>query len=180
MRVAVIGFGSVWRHRLGQTVSRGRFAQPVYYNTTGITVNGSVRQRPQICGYARFDVVGGFDPNHPSKMIGRVFECAEPTVWMGSNKLLFKRILNTGERTDRFLVSGTSALVGELAVGEQGWRSADTWLLSFSECAWQQEFILVMSIGQWVRTTLGLFVLEPCGRNDLLSRLVLQNGREES
>ena len=179
MRVAVIGFGSVWRHRLGQTVSRSRLAQPVYYNTTGITVNGNVRQRPQICGYARFDVVGGFDPNHSSKMIGRVFDCAEPTVWMGSNKLLFKRILNNGERTDRFLASVTSALVGQLAVGEQGWRSGDAWLLSFSECAGQQESMLLMSIGQWVRTSLGLFVLEPCGRNDSLARLVLQTRREE-
>ena len=174
-----MGFGSVWRHRLGRTENRGRFAQPVYYNTTGITVNGNVRQRPQICGYARFDVVGGFDPNHPSKMIGRVFDCAEPTVWMGSNKLLFKRILNTGERTDCFLISVTSALVGQLAIGELGWRSGDAWLLSFSECAGQQESMLLMSIGQWVRTSLGLFVLEPCGRNDSPARLVLQTGREE-
>ncbi len=178
MRVAVIGFGSVWRHRLGRQTRPGHFAQPVYYNTTGITVNGNVRQRAQICGYARFEVVGGFDPNHPSKMIGRVFECAEPTVWMGSNKLLFKRILNTGERTDRFLISVTSVLVGHLAVGEQEWRSGDSWLLSFSECAGQQESMLLMSIGQWVRTNLGLLVLEPCGRNDSLARLVLQTGRE--
>jgi hypothetical protein len=106
MRVAVLGFGSVWRHRLGRTESRDRFAQPVYYNTTGITVNGNVRQRPQICGYARFDVVGGFDPNHPSKMIGCVFECAEPTVWMGSNRLLFRRILPKHQHPDCFLTDG--------------------------------------------------------------------------
>lgn len=179
MRVAVIGFGSVWRHRLGRQTRPGSYTQPVYYNTTGIPVSGSVRQRAQICGYARFDVVGGFDPNHPSKMIGRVFECAEPTVWMGSNKLLFKRILKTGERTDRFLIATNSRGVGQLAVGEQGWRSGDAWLLSFSECAGQQESMLLMSIGQWVRTTLGFFVLEPCGRSDSLARLVLQTGSEE-
>ena len=178
MRVAVIGFGSVWRHRLGRQARPGHRAQPVYYNTTGITVNGNVRQRPQICGYARFDVVGGFDPNYPSKMIGRIFECAEPTVCMGSNKLLFKRILNTDERTDRFLICVTSALVGQLAVGKQGWRSGDSWLLSFSECAGQQESMLLMSIGQWVHTSLGLFVLEPCRRNDSQARLVLQAERE--
>ena len=142
-------------------------------------MHGNMRQRPQICGYARFDTIGGFDPNRPSKMIGRVFECAEPTVWMSSNKLLFKRILNTGEHPDRFLISVTSALVGQLAVGEQGWRSGDVWLLSFSECAGQQESMLLMSIGQWVRTSLGLFVLEPCGRSDSLARLALQAGREE-
>ena len=98
---------------------------------------------------------------------------------MGSNKLLFKRILNTGERPDRFLISVKSSLVGQLTVGEQGWRSGDVWLLSFSECGGEQESMLLMSIGQWVRTSLGLFVLEPCGRSDSLARLVLQTGREE-
>ena len=98
---------------------------------------------------------------------------------MGSNELLFKRILNAGERTDRFLISVSSALVGQLAVGEQEWRSGDVWLLSFSECGGEQESMLLMSIGQWVRTSLGLFVLEPCGRRDSLARLVLETGREE-
>jgi len=97
MLVAVTGFGSVWRHRLGkQTHDSGHFAQPVYYNTTGVVMNSNVRQRPQICGYARFDAVGGFDPNHLSKMIDRVFECAEPSVWMGCNKLLFKATAQRG------------------------------------------------------------------------------------
>ena len=179
MRVAVMGFGSVWRHRLGRQTRPGRYAQSVYYNTTGVLVHGRVRQRPQICGYARFDTIGGFDPNYPSKMIGRVFECTEPMVWMGSNKLLFKRILNTGERTDRFLISVTSALVGQLAVEEEGWRSSDVWLLSISECDGQQESMMLMSTGHWVHTSLGLFVLEPCGRDDPLARLVLQTRREE-
>src|ERR1700751_4366037 len=144
-----MGFGSVWRNRLGKCDARGRPTRPAYYNTTGGLVNDNFRKRPQICGYARFDTIGGFDPNHPSRMIGRVFECAEPTVWMGSNKLLFRRILNTGERTDRFLISVSSALVGQLAVGEQGWRSGDVWLLSFSECGGEQESMLLMAIGQW-------------------------------
>ncbi len=179
MRVRLMGFGSVWRHRLGKGDGRSCPTSPVYYNTTGVLVHGNVRQRPQICGYARFDTIGGFDPNHPSKMIGRVFECAEPAVWMGSNKLLFKRILNASEHTDRLLISVTSALVGQLAVGEQDWRSVDSWLLSFSESAGQQESMLLMSIGQWVRTNLGLLVLEPCARNDSLARLVLETGCEE-
>ena len=60
-----------------------------YYNTTGIDIAGSIRQRPQIVGYARFNGCGGFNPNRPLQMIGRVFECAEPCVWQGQNKLLY-------------------------------------------------------------------------------------------
>jgi hypothetical protein len=39
--------------------------------------------------------------------------------------------------------------------------------------------MLLMSIGEWVRTRLGVFVLEQCGRSDSLPWLALQTGREE-
>lgn len=161
MRVAVISFGSVWRHRLPKQEANGHPRGPVYYNTTGVSINGSLRQRPQICGYARFDTVGGFDPNHPSRMIGRVFDCGEPSIWMGCNKLLFRRILSDGHDPDRYLVVASSGVVGQLAVGTEGWRSPETWLVSLSESDSQQEAMLLMSNGDWLRTSLGQFVLEP-------------------
>lgn len=155
-----MGFGSVWRHRLGKLDAHGNFTRAVYYNTTGVLVHDKVRQRSQICGYARFESIGGFDPNHPSKMIGRVFECAEPSVWMGCNKLLLRQILKAGEPADRFLVVAQSAVVGPLLVGTHDWRSPETWLVSLSERAGQQEAMLLMSIGDWIRSSLGRFVLE--------------------
>lgn len=176
MLVGVTGFGSVWRHRLGkQPQENPRFDQPVYYNTTGVVVNGHVRQRPQICGYARFHTVGGFDPNHFSRMINRVFECEEPSVWMGCNKLLFKRVLKAGERPDTFLVVARSDLTGRLAVGTEGWRSADTWLLSLSECTSQQEAMLLMGVSAWMQSSLGRFVLESSESRAWVARLVLSS-----
>jgi len=175
--VAVTGFGSVWRRRLGkQTHENGRFDQPVYYNTTGVVVNGHVRQRPQICGYARFHTVGGFDPNHFSRMINRVFECEEPSVWMGCNKLLFKRVLNADVPPDSFLVVARSDLTGQLAIGTEGWRSADTWLISCSECRGQQEAMLLMPVRAWIRTGVGRFALESSEPRPRFERLVLHSG----
>jgi hypothetical protein len=168
-----MGFGSVWRHRLEKDDALGCPTRPVYYNTTGVLVHGNVRQRPQICGYARFDTIGGFDPDHPSKMIRRVFECAEPAVWMGSNKLLFRRILPKHEPPDGFLAVARSEWMGQLAVGNEGWRSPDSWLLSLSESDGQQEALLLMSAGQWIRTSLGHFVLEPSITRRPMARLVL-------
>src|SRR5258708_113397 len=177
MLVGVTGFGAVWRHRLGkQTHEAGRFAQPVYYNTTGIVVNGSVRQRPQIRGYARFDAAGGFDPAHLSRMINRVFECAEPSVWMGCNKLLFKRVLKADVPPDCFLVIARSDLTGQLAVGTEGWRSADTWVISFSECRGQQEAMLLMPVRAWIRSRVGRFVLESSEPRPRSARLALRSG----
>jgi hypothetical protein len=79
----------------------------------------------------------------------------------GYNKLLFKRILTRGDRPDCFLVVAKSEFVGQLLVGKQDWRSPETRLLSLSESVGQQEAMLLMSIGDWIRSTLGHFVLGP-------------------
>ena len=177
MLVAVTGFGSMWRHRAAKQVCQGdHSAQPVYYNTTGVVVNGSVRQRPQVCGYARFDAVGGFNPNDLSRMVNRVFECAQPSVWMGYNKLLFKRILKAGELPDRFLVVAKSDLIGQLRVGAEGWRSPDTWLLSFSECAGKQEVMLLMGAQDWIRSELGYLMLKLSEQCPWSARLAFNAG----
>ena len=177
MLVAVTGFGSVWRHRTAKQVGDGdRLAQPVYFNTTGVVVKGSVRQRPQICGYARFDAIGGFNPRCPGRMIDRVFECAEPSVWMGCNKLLFRRLLGAGVHPDRVLVVATSDHMGHMRVGTEGWKSPDTWLLSFSECAGNQEVMLLMGAHDWIQSDLGQFVLKPSELRPWSSRLALCAG----
>jgi hypothetical protein len=170
MLVLVTGFGSVWRQRRERS---GRICPAVYYNTTGVIVKGGVRQRPQICGYARFDALGGFNPNCPSKMIGRVFECAEPSAWMGCNRLLFRRLARRGICAERFLVVASSDLHGRFAVGTECWKSPDTWLLSFSECGGSQELMLLMAVRGWVSSDLGQFVLRPSVLRPRSSRLVL-------
>jgi len=159
--VGITGFGSLWRHRLAKRDALGRLVPPVYYNTTGISTNNGVHQRPEICGYVRFDTIGGFDPNCPANMIGRVFECAEPAVWSGCNKLLCRRILNSIAVPDSFVVVVKSRDVGRLPVGSDGWRSQDTWLLSFSQSGELQEAMLLMPIGGWIRATLGTLILRP-------------------
>lgn len=177
MLVAVTGFGSVWRHRPArESQDQSRLSQPVYYNTTGVVVNGAVRQRPQICGYARFDAVGGFNPHRLSRMVDHVFECGEPCVWMGCNKLLFKRVLKPGKRPDAFLVVARSNLLGQLAIRSQSWRSVDSWLLSLSECACQQEAMLILPAYGWIRSEVGHFVLRTSEQRPWVGRLGLSCG----
>ena len=110
-------------------------------------------------------------------MINRVFECAEPSVWRGCNKLLFKRVLKAGERPDSFLVVARSDLMGQLAVGTEGWRSADTWLLSFSECPGQQEAMLLTALNGWIRTDVGRFVLASSDSRAWVAQFALSNGK---
>lgn len=175
MLVSVTGFGSVWRWRLRKAQGHPqRLAETAYYNTTGVDISGRVRQRPKIVGYSRFNGAGGFDPNHPARMINRVFECGDPCVWQGQNKLLFKRQLTTPERPDCFLIVVRPELVGTLKVGSANWRSADSWLIAFSECREQQEGMLLMPAYGWIQTELGRFMVEPATVRPWVARLVLE------
>ncbi|MFZ0333767.1 MAG: hypothetical protein WAN10_01315 [Candidatus Acidiferrales bacterium] len=161
MLVTVTSFGSVWRRRFGKPGDPRRFARAAYFNTTGVPVNGEIRTRPKIAGHVRFNGVGGFDPNHLLAMIHRVFECAEPCIWEGQNKILFKRMLSVPQPPDYFLVAVKASEVGRLDVGSPAWRSEGTLLISLSECQGQQEAMLLMPPGSWLRTDLGRFVLRP-------------------
>lgn len=171
--MAITGFGSVWRYRLGKPNRGARLYQPVYYNTTGVVVHDELRQRPQICGYARFDAVGGFDPNRLPRMINRVFECAEPGVWMGFNKLLFKRIVRPSRRPDCYLVIARSGAIGRLHLGQESWRSPDSWTISFTEGAGQQEAMILLTTCGWIQTDLGKFTLKTPEQRPWEGRLAL-------
>ena len=162
MLVTITGFGSVWRRRFGkdQTDVR-RFARAAYFNTTGVPVAGKIRTRPKIVGHVRFNGAGGFDPNSPLRMLNSVFECEEPCVWQGQNKVLFHRMLPAPQQPDYLLVVVRACEVGHLDVGSPEWKSEGTLLISFSESHDQQEVMLLMPIGSWLRSDLGKFVLRP-------------------
>ena len=127
MIVGVTGFGSVWRRRIRDDGSgRSRFAQMSYFNTTGVMVNGRLVRHRKIAGHVRMDGISGFNPNYPCRAIGKVFECAEPCVWNGQNKVLFRRLLHAAARPDCFLVVTRSAEVGHLDLTASDWKSDDS------------------------------------------------------
>jgi hypothetical protein len=174
MLISVTSLGSLWRHRFSEDpTDPRRFIRGVYYNTTGVHVAGIIRQRPKIVGYARFHQCSGFDPHYPARIMGRVFDCAEPCVWQGANKLLFQKALHKPEPPERFLVVTRPDLTGRLQIGNAGWRSLDTWLISFSECHQDQEAMFLMSAESWIATELGRFVLTPDRDRPWLASLVL-------
>jgi hypothetical protein len=163
MLVSVTGFGSVWRHRIPvdhDRVDSHQCARAVYYNTTGVPVSGILRSRPRIVGHIRFNSLSGLDPNYPLRAVHRVFECAEPCIWKGQNKLLFNRRLAKPRPPDTNLVVLRSGEVGRVKVGTEGWKSEDVWVISFSEDSERQEVMLLMPARSWVRSDLGKLVLE--------------------
>src|ERR1700675_3385292 len=175
MLITVTGFGSVWRGRFGRNLmDRRQLSRAAYYNTTGVPVNGVIRTRPKIIGHVRFNGFGGFNANYPSRMIGRVFECAEPCVWNGQNKILFERMLQTRERPNYFLVAVRPEHIGHLDLKQPAWKSDDSLLISFSECSDQQEAMLLMPAYAWLRSDLGTFFIEPLASQPWTPQLRLE------
>lgn len=160
MFVGVTSFGSVWRRRFGKDPGDPeRFRRAAYFNTTGVMTAERVVRRRKIVGHARFNGVGGFNPYYPERSVGAVFECDEPGVWRGQNKLFFGRRLDHRGLPDYFLVAIRSAEFGWMDVGTSGWKSDGVWLISFSEWHDRQEALLLVPPDGWVRTALGRVTL---------------------
>ena len=174
MVVAITGLGSVWRRRFGKDPDDlRRFARAAYYNTTGVPVEGTIRTRSKIAGHARFNSAGGFNPNYPQRLINRVFECEEPCVWQGQNKIFFKYVLAAPREPDFFLVVARQSEIGRLHVGDCGWRSDNGVLISFSECGDEQECMLLLPPTGWIRSEVGMYMLQPTLARRWIARLQL-------
>ena len=177
MLVGVTGFGSVWRRRIrDHERDRRRFVRASYFNTTGVMLNGRLVKGRKIAGHLRLDGVSGFNPDYPSRAIGKVFECAEPCVWEGQNKVLFRRQLRAAAKPDYFLVVTRSGEFGHLDMTASDWKSDDSLLISFSERDCHQEALLLMPSYGFVRTELGSFFLESYALRPSTARLRIETG----
>lgn len=177
MLISVLGFGSIWTHRLAKSVGDPlcRGAVPgAYYNTTGVLVDGRLRNRPCVYGVARFNGNGGFRPDHLHRMMQKVFECEPPCIWRGHNKVLFNALLAGPEKPDAYLVTITAEQSRGINRDQSGgWLHHDAQVISFSASPGQQEVMLVMPAYTWVRGRLGTFFLEPATQKPWEARLIL-------
>jgi hypothetical protein len=82
-------------------------------------------------------------------------------------------LLSAPDKPDCFLVVLRNAIQGALRIGSQNWRSADSWLISFSECRDKQEAMLLMPAYGWIETELGRFVQQPSRQRPWAVRLIL-------
>ena len=152
MIIGLEGFGSVWSTRRRSTA---------FYNTTGIVSDGRLRHRSRIFGQLRFNAIGGFNPKHIERNIGRVFEASGP-LDPSSSCILLHHLLSRPVLPDYYLFTVTSDRMGELQIDQSGWKSDSVVLVSLSQAAQQQEAMLFMPIHSWIRGPLGLFVVDPC------------------
>jgi hypothetical protein len=156
MIIGLEGFGSVWSVRGGLKPERTAF-----YNTTGIVIAGRLRHRSRVFGQLRFNGVGGFNPKHIERNMGRVFE-TDSRPWQGHRSLLLHHLSDRPLPPDYYLFAVTSDRAGELKVDCDGWKSDGVVLISMSQVGEQQEAMLLMPVHSWIRGSLGRFVAAPC------------------
>ena len=173
MLISVLGFGSIWTRRAAEA-DLARPLDAAYYNTTGVHVGGTLRNRPRVYGLARFNGNSGFRPDRAFEALGKIFDCEPPCIWEGVPKVLFKTRLRRPTKPDAYLVTVTADQSGGINKDPSAaWLHPDAQLISFSECHGQQELMLVMPAFGWIRGGLGTFFLEPDAQAPWKARLVL-------
>ena len=175
MLVTIKSFGSLWSRRLGKDLNDPRrFVHATYYNTTGIQVGRRIQHRWKTGAGGEIKFHGlesGLDPNYPCRSLNQTFECGEPEIWQGHNRVVVKRQVSHVERPDYFLIVTTSEQTGGLFLEKQTSQSEDIVVVSVSQWREQQEVMLLMPAFSWVRGKLGTFFVEP-SRNKLVNGLL--------
>ncbi len=177
MVIAIQEFGSAWERRFGKDPwDPERFARAAYYNTTAVPVNGRLRYRWRIGGKLRFNSGSGFNPNYPSRALGRAFECATPEQRNGWSQILFERLLPKNTQPEMYLFAVTTQRVGYIDARSAAWKADSVQVVSFSDDHGRQELLLLMPAYSWLRGELGTFFVEsspvaPCSARLQLGRV---------
>jgi hypothetical protein len=174
MLVAVNEFGSIWTRRFGKDEDSPtrHTLDAVFYNTTGVPVGDKIRARNCVYGVARFNGSAGFSLHNPERMLHRVFECAEPCTWNGGNQVLFRRLQGPHTEPTHYLMVIRDESTGWVDQ-QANWKSRDAFLISLSESDLHQELMVLMTPFSWIRTAVGVFVLEPDATRPWRAQLAL-------
>ena len=160
MLVKILEFGSNWWARFGRDpLDRYRYTRhAAYFNSTGVKCGNKMRRYWKVPGLIRFNGAGDFDPHFPSRTVGETFECTDLVFARGGNRVLFRRKVAKSCRPDYFLVVVASDRFGALRFeGSDG--SGSPTPIAVSHIDEEQEAMLLMKAGDWVRSALGVWQL---------------------
>jgi hypothetical protein len=151
--VQAVSFGSLWL--------TGRHNPRTVWNTTAVTVNGILRSRAQTYGLVRLSAPEAQRLSAHSGRGATRWICSDVSVHNGARTIHLQRPASKSAHPDRYLVAVSTGLVGKLS--PDSWDADTTQLLSFSQCASEQEVLLLLPAFGWVRGSAGSAVLTPSG-----------------
>src|SRR5216684_1946179 len=165
MLVKILQFGSSWWSKAGpDPEDLHRYTRhAAHYNSTGVRCGSrgqKIRHHWIVPGLLRFNGVGDFNPNFHMRAIGRVFSCDEVTFALGGNRVLAKHKVHHSMTPDYHLVVLSSDRFGTIEWEAGEWRSGGIQIVCISQLREQQEAMLLMRAGDWVRTDRGVWQLQ--------------------
>ena len=176
MSVKILGFGSSWWARFGRNpADPWRYTRhATYYNSAGVRCGQKVRRHWLIPGLIRFNGNGDFNPHVPDRAIGETFRCSDVAFACGGNRILFVERSPGARVPDRYLVVASSVRLGIFDFETSSWKSELVEPISVSQFRDNQEALMLMRVGDWVRTKLGVwqFTVHPGLQNGATLRLV--------
>jgi hypothetical protein len=160
MLVKILEFGSNWWTRFGRDpLDRYRYTRhAAYFNSTGVRCGNKMRRYWVVPGLIRFNGVGDFNPHFPSRAVGEIYECSDLVFARGGNRVLFRQKVAKSCRPDYFLSVVSSDRFGALRF-EGSDRSESPTPIAVSHIGEEQEAMLLMKAGDWVRSALGVWQL---------------------
>jgi len=161
MLVKILKFGSNWWARFGHDPrDRYRFTRhAAYFNSTGLCSDSKVRRHWIVPGLIRFNGVGDFNPQFPSRSVGVTFECTDLVFALGGHRVLFQRKAARSVQPDYFLVVLSADQFGTFDCQAHNWTKDSVMPIAVSQAGTRQEAMLLMKPLDWVRTALGLWQL---------------------
>ncbi len=170
MRVCVISFGTNWwvMHSRDSSDPYCFRRRAAYFNAAALRCGRRLRHSAIYPGQIRFNAKSGFDPEFPSRAVGRTFLCSGPKQFAGRVHLLFARVA-AATPPDAYLVTLNSANHGAIQFDQPGWRSPGVQPISVSMHGSRYEAMLLIGAEDWVCTDLGRWKVDAVGNRLLLA-----------
>ena len=156
MYVRVISFGTNWwmmhPSDTGDPYCFRRRA--AYFNAAALKSGRRLHHSAIYPGQIRFNTQSGFDPEFPSRAIGKTFLCSGPNEFAGKVHLLFKQLVKD-VHPDGYLVALNSMEHGLIRFRKPGWMSVGVQPISISMRGLRFEAMLLIRAGDWIESDLG-------------------------
>ena len=156
MYVRVISFGTNWwmMHPSDTDDPYCFRRRAAYFNAAALKSGRRVRHSAIYPGQIRFNTQSGFDPEFPSRAIGKTFLCSGPNEFAGRVHLLFQQLVKD-VHPDGYLVALNSMEHGLIRFRKPGWMSAGVKPISISMRGLRFEAMLLIRADDWIESDLG-------------------------
>ncbi len=170
MHVRAINFGSNWwgMHSRAADDPLCFRRNAAWFNSAALRSGRRLRYFAAYPGQIRFNVTSGFNPEFPSRALGRTFLCSGPNQYGGKAHLLFVR-LEAEAAPDAWLVTLSSDAHGAIEFTKPGWRSVGVQPISISVRGERYEAMLLFGSTDWVQSDLGRWIIDRDGRRLVLA-----------